>query len=133
MKNRIGGVLQKRGKIMKVCNNCGATLNDNVAFCPNCGSNVPARYPVYNQPVAAPAQPVSVGGWIGRMLIPFIPLVGGIVYLIMLFIWSGDSTKEETFRNWAKAQLIVMAIAVVLSIIITIVFGVAIADMVGSL
>ena len=118
---------------MKVCNNCGTTLNDNVGFCPNCGNNVPAGYPVYNQPVAPAAQPVSGGGWIGRSLIPMIPLVGGIVYLIMLFIWSGDSTKEETFRNWAKAQLIVMAIAVVFSIIITIVFGVAIADMVGSL
>ena len=132
MTNCVSGIFQKRGKIMKVCNNCGTTLNDNVAFCPNCGSNVPAAYPVYTQPVAPAAQPVSVGGWIGRSLIPLIPLVGGIVYLIMLFIWSGDSTKEETFRNWAKAQLIVMAIVVVLSIIITIVFGVAIADMVGS-
>lgn len=116
---------------MKVCNNCGATLNDNVAFCPNCGSNVPAGYPAYHQPVSA--QPVSIGGWIGRSLIPFIPLVGGIVYLIMLFIWSGDTTKEETFRNWAKAQLIVMAIAIVLLIIIFTVFGVALADMIGAL
>jgi uncharacterized membrane protein YvbJ len=114
---------------MKVCNKCGATLNDNVAFCPNCGSNVPAGYPGYYQPAAS--QPVSVGGWIGRMLIPFIPLVGGIVYLIMLFIWSGDNTKEETFRNWAKAQLIVMAVVVVLTIIITVVFGVAVAEMLG--
>jgi hypothetical protein len=44
-----------------------------------------------------------VGGWIGCSLIPLIPLVGGIVYLIMLFIWSDDTTKEESFRNWAKA------------------------------
>ena len=114
---------------MKVCNNCGTTLNDNVAFCPNCGSNVPAGYPAYYQPAAS--QPVSVGGWIGRSLIPLIPLVGGIVYLIMLFIWSGDTTKEETFRNWAKAQLIVMAVVLVFTIIFSIVFGVAIAEMLG--
>jgi uncharacterized membrane protein YvbJ len=132
MKNRFGGILQKRGKNMKVCNNCGTTLNDNVTFCPNCGSNVPAGYPGYHRPAGQrAAQPVSVGGWIGRSLIPLIPLVGGIVYLIMLFIWSGDTTKEESFRNWAKAQLIVMAVVVVLTIIITVVFGVAVAEMLG--
>ena len=87
---------------MKVCNNCGTPIDDKA--------------------------PISVGGWIGRSLIPLIPLVGGIVYLIMLFIWSGDTTKEETFRNWAKAQLIVMAIAIVLTIILAIAFGSAFAE-----
>lgn len=47
----------------------------------------------------------------------------------MLFVWSGDTTKEDTFRNWAKAQLIVMAISVGLTILFGIVFGVAIAEM----
>ena len=82
-----------------------------------------------NAPVAKEA--ISVGGWIGRTLIPCIPLVGGIIYLIMLFVWSGDKKKEDTFRNWAKAQLIVMAIVVVLTIVFTVVFGVAIADALG--
>ena len=68
-----------------------------------------------NAPVAKEA--ISVGGWIGRTLIPMIPLVGSIVYLIMLFVWSGDKKKEDTFRNWAKAQLIVMAIVIVLTVI----------------
>lgn len=66
-------------------------------------------YPFYTAP--SQEKPVSVGGWIGRCLIPYIPIVGGLVYLIMLFIWMGDETKEETFRNWAKAQLLVMLIA----------------------
>ena len=65
-----------------------------------------------------PKTPISVGGWIGRSLIPMIPLAGGIVYLIMLFIWSGDKTKEDTFRNWAKAQLILTGIFIVLWIIL---------------
>lgn len=120
---------------MKVCNNCGASLEDNAAFCPNCGSNVPASYapaasagypPVSPQMYAK--QPISVGGWIGRSLIPLIPLVGGIVYLIMLFIWSGDAKKEDSFRNWAKAQLILLAIGIVLAIIIGVVFGAAVAE-----
>ena len=112
---------------MKVCNNCGATIHDNATYCPNCGGNIPAVAPHY---YSAPAkEPVSVGGWIGRSLIPFIPIVGGIVYFIMLCIWSGDTKKEDTFRNWAKAQLVVVAISIVLSIIIFVAFGAVISDL----
>lgn len=109
---------------MKFCNSCGATLNDSDTFCPNCGGS---DYPAYPQRKAK--ESISVGGWIGRSLIPCIPLVGGIIYLIMLFIWSGDTKKEDTFRNWAKAQLIVTAIVIVLTIICVIVFGAALADL----
>ena len=101
---------------MKICKICNTTVNDEASFCPNCGTHLPEGVSTYQAGVS----PVSVGGWIGRQLIPCIPLVGGIVYLIMLFIWSGDKKKEETFRNWAKAQLIVMAVVVVLAIIFVI-------------
>lgn len=83
----------------------------------------PTPNPVVNTvviPNTPQKTPVSVGGWIGRSLIPYIPLVGGLVYLIMLFVWSGDTTKEDSFRNWAKAQLIVMAIVVGLVVVLTI-------------
>jgi hypothetical protein len=113
---------------MKTCTNCGATLNDTDSFCTSCGATVPVAY-LGN---AQPKTPITVGGWIGRYLIPCIPFVGGIIYLVMLFIWSGDSTKEETFRNWAKAQLIMTAIGFVLGIIFAVVFGVAIAELAAS-
>lgn len=116
---------------MKVCNNCGATLPDEVAFCNNCGASVQPVQPIVSQ--SAKKEPISVGGWIGRSLIPCIPLVGGIVYLIMLFVWSGDTKKEETFRNWAKAQLIVTAIVIVLTIILVAIFGVAAAEIAESM
>ena len=112
---------------MKVCNTCGASVNDNVAFCPNCGSIVQENRPA--RTMAPAKKPISVGGWIGRSLIPCIPVVGSIVYLIMLFIWSGDTEKEETFRNWAKAQLIVTAIVLVVAIIIGVVFGAALTEL----
>ena len=35
----------------------------------------------------------------------------------MLFVWSGDTEKEDSFRNWAKAQLIVMGIALVVAVV----------------
>ena len=111
---------------MKVCNNCGTSLNDNATACHNCGAAVQnSYYPNYQQSAKTP---VSIGGWIGRSLIPYIPLVGGIVYLIMLFIWSGDTKKEETFRNWAKAQLIVTLIMVVLAILGAVLFGAVFAE-----
>lgn len=62
-------------------------------------------------------QPMSVGGYIGRSLLTLIPFVGGLIYFIMLFVWGGDTTKEESFRNWAKAELWMMLIGVVISVI----------------
>ena len=116
---------------MKVCRTCGTRLDDSVAFCPNCGNNLPAKQPVYRE--KAKKEPISVGGWIGRMLIPYIPLVGSIVYLIMLFIWSGDTKKEKTFRNWAKAQLILVVVNIVLACIGVVLFGSFFADLLNSL
>ena len=108
---------------MKTCNNCGTQLPDSAAVCSNCDNTLPR----------ITKEPVSIGGWIGRSLIPCIPLVGGLVYLIMLFIWSGDTKKEDTFRNWAKAQLIVMAVVVVLTIIVAVVFGAALSEIANSM
>ena len=112
---------------MKVCNNCGTSLQDNATFCTNCGKQF------IDNSQRKTKTPVSVGGWIGRSLIPYIPLVGGIVYLIMLFIWSGNSEKEDSFRNWAKAQLIVIAIVVVLTILFAVFFGVVASDIIETI
>ena len=100
---------------MKVCNTCNTAIDDSCAFCPNCGASAPANHPAYLWNIQK--EPISVGGWIGRTLIPCIPVLGSLIYLVMLFIWSGDSKKEDTFRNWAKAQLIILAIVLGLAII----------------
>ena len=100
---------------MKVCNICNTCVNDEASFCSNCGTYLTDGSCTYRSRISK--DPVSVWGWIGRTLIPWIPVLGGIIYLIMLFIWSGDQNKEDTFRNWAKAQLIMMAIVLVLAII----------------
>lgn len=119
---------------MKPCLQCGAQLEDNAQFCAACGMAQPMMTapvaPVAQeqpQPVSYPGpayqpqeEPITVGGWIGRSLIPLIPGVGSLIYLIMLFIWSGDRTKQATFRNWAKAQLILTAIGVVVGVILVV-------------
>lgn len=114
---------------MKICPNCRAQISDTATFCAVCGAQ---QVPPANQPTAPmppmpappymqPAkQPISVGGWIGRSLIPYIPIVGSIVYLVMLFIWMGDDSKEETFRNWAKARLIVTLISVAAAVLLVV-------------
>ena len=67
---------------MKICSICNTSVNDEACFCPNCGRNLPEGSSTYLPRISK--EPVSIGGWIGRMLIPWIPLVGGLVYLIML-------------------------------------------------
>ena len=139
------------------CENCGKEISNTALFCDGCGASqtvsaapeqpapatqqtysapqqpapqvAPAQQQVYNNYFQMPKQPVSIGGWIGRSLIPLIPIVGSIVYLIMLFIWAGDKTKEETFNNWAKAQLWVMLIVVGLVLFLLLTGATFIADL----
>lgn len=58
---------------------------------------------------------MSVGSWIVTYILMMIPLVN----IIMLFIWAFDATSLR--RNFARAQLIIMGIMILLSIVITII------------
>ena len=112
-----------------LCRYCGTTLEDKAAYCYRCNNptgvagqmQAGRSTPPIQQHIYIPQQtkqPISIGGWIGRSLISCIPLVGPLVYLIMLFVWAGDTTKEDSFRNWAKAQLIIMGIVVGLTLLV---------------
>lgn len=102
-----------------ICSNCKNQIADGSKFCEFCGSKVgvatqqPNTMPPvqnYNVTMQNYRYPISVLGWIGRPLISCIPIVGPLIYFIMLFIWASDRSKEETFNNWAKAQLISLLI-----------------------
>ena len=110
-----------------------------VAPPPPYGASQPP-YGAYPPPYYAPhkpaAEPVTAGGWIWRSLLAYIPFVGWIIYLVMLFVWMGDESKEESFRNWAKAQLILLAISiglVLLLFIFLVVLGFGLADLVSEI
>jgi hypothetical protein len=134
-----------------VCNSCGRdNQNENSNFCEYCGASLregvrPEVEPTTNYsyqngtgyasapvPPAAPAQaieidnsekPVSVLNWIGTYLIMFIPIVGGLVFLIMLFVWaSGGNNVPTSKKNWAKANLILMLISLIFVIVFIIFF-----------
>ena len=61
-------------------------------------------------PVSQPSQPSSMGQWFVTILLSIIPVVG----LVMLFVWAFGNTADESKKNWAKANLIWMLIAIVL-------------------
>ena len=100
------------------------------------GNNFDNQQPV-NNPVnyGAPVQykdpknmdPVPIGTWIGIILLSCIPCVN----IIMLFVWAFSEGRESK-KNWAKAQLIVTAILIVLYLLISLIFGAAILAALGN-
>lgn len=121
------------GVVSMVCRNCGSQIADTSVVCPRCGVATAARpAPVYTPPpqpvystqvyTQAPAQSyadehVSVGMWIGIFFINFIPILGSLIYLVMLFVWAFGNTPKRSLKNFAKAQLVLMLIALILGII----------------
>ena len=57
---------------------------------------------------------MTVGNWIVTMLIMIIPLVN----IIMLIVWAASSTENPNRKNWVIAQLIFMAIGVLIWILL---------------
>ena len=71
---------------------------------------------------------VSVGKYIVHLLLCCIPLVG----IIILFIRAFSKDENKNLSNLAKAQLIMMGISAVLSIIVFIIITAIAASAVGS-
>ncbi|MBS7785696.1 hypothetical protein KIH23_00170 [Flavobacterium sp. CYK-55] len=73
-------------------------------------------------------KPLSVKEWLITLLLMAIPLVG----IIMLFIYAFGSNENPNRQNWAKAQLIMMAIIIGLVIFALILFGSIFAAMMAA-
>lgn len=100
------------------CKKCGGKIESYASHCPFCGeaivgNSVEATYTTSIHTQSGVHK--SIGGWVLTYFISALPLVG----LVMLFVWAfGEKTKNNlTFRNWAKAQLLIMVIVTVLSTI----------------
>lgn len=62
------------------------------------------------------AKHMSTGSWIGTMLLSCIPVVN----LICLIIWAfGNNPDKADRKNWAKAQIVIAVIAIVLVVILS--------------
>lgn len=85
----------------------------------------------YERPAAAPATTtdMSVGAWIGTLILTCIPVVN----LICLIVWAVSSSPEKRSRkNWAIAQFVVILIGIVLSVFLYSVIGVSLLSALSS-
>ncbi len=100
---------------MKICTNCGSQSPDHFTQCPNCGAQMvqgmpqPAQTASYIPPAYQQEPTTTFWGWIGWLLLSLIPFVGVIIAM--------TTAKDPSVRNYAKASLIMYAVAFVLGIV----------------
>ena len=99
------------------CKKCGGKIESYASNCPFCGepvvsNSVQATY----SGGASEGTPTTRG--VGKWILTFIVMSITPINLIMLLVWSfGGKTKADpTFRNWARAQFILLLIGLVLVI-----------------
>lgn len=106
-----------------VCQACGRnTENENANYCEYCGTSYRENKNVIYESVEKEnirtsemveksieneEKSTSFKNWLGSMLLPFIPGVGLIIYIVMLFVWAFSSETPKSKKNWARASLIV--------------------------
>ncbi len=105
---------------------------------PGAGAGQPGGYTQAPQGYVPPApgyqqssyltQPLRVIDYIVMMLLMMVPIVN----IILLFVWGFGSDVNENKKNWAKANLIIMLISIVLSLLLTIAFGAVFASLANS-
>lgn len=137
------------------CNECGReAYRESPNFCEYCGSSFREKdqsfghvndvnhHPMdygYNQAIeqnvnqtieqAGNEKAISFKQWIVIYAIllftPFIPMIGWVIPIVMLFVWGFANNSQSTKKNWARATLIFI-LANILILIIT--FAVILSD-----
>ena len=86
----------------------------------------PNPYQQHNYPPSADIAPViTTGGWIGTLLLMFIPIVN----IILLIVWAASTGENPNRRNFARAYLVMFLISFVLALIVYFVIGVGAAGL----
>jgi chromate transport protein ChrA len=73
-------------------------------------------------------KPMSVKDWLITLLLMAIPIVG----IVLLFVYAFGNNENINKQNWAKAQLIMIAIVLALVIFFLVLFGSIIAAMMAA-
>lgn len=76
----------------------------------------PAKEPFYPTQASQPQEEMSMGEWVRILLLTLIPIVN----IALLCVWAFDSKSRPTKRNWARAQLIVAAVAAVIALVVSV-------------
>lgn len=125
------------------CENCGTKTPDDAKFCGGCGTRTesvqashesvasqtanpvppattyappaqaasPAQ--VYYTPAQTEIEQLSVGQYIGMLLLLWVPILN----IILLFMWSFGSSVNPNKKNFARAILILGAISLVIWVV----------------
>ncbi len=101
----------------KFCTECGAAMENDRPFCPNCGKPVEGgNRDMFKEPVrkSTAEAPMTLGDWIITLLITYIPVLG----FIMTIVWA--LTAENTSKkNFARATLLFMIICFVFIVLMS--------------
>lgn len=109
-------------------NNIENTNNTQPSYQQVSNSQPVYQQPAYQQPAGDLEKPVSIGKWVGTLLLTMIPCVN----IILLIVWA-CSDKNKSRKNWAIATFIVTAIVLVVSYLVASAFGAAILNLLYSL
>ena len=99
----------------KYCTNCGAAMEDDRPTCPACGKpvdNTPFNNPVQSSSSGHLEEPMTLGNWIVTLLLSYIPIVS----FILIIVWAINAPNTSK-RNYARANLILMAISYIIVIL----------------
>ena len=132
------------------CKVCGRTsINESANFCDYCGASFREGveyYPEHKQDVAqkqneevktpgimdafsgSSEKPMSFGNWMALFALLFIPYIGALIFIVLIFIWAFGSQTAPTKKNFARALLVVLLVGILLTIVMFVVFFSTIAD-----
>ena len=61
-------------------------------------------------------KPITFLNWLGTYGILFVPLIGGLIFFVMLFVWAFSGATPASKKNWARVTLIFIAVAFIILI-----------------
>jgi uncharacterized membrane protein YvbJ len=96
------------------CEYCGTSFRDNIVTIHEENKTYVAQQDDRKDKNEGVEKPISFGNWMGTMLLPLIPIVGPLIYIVMLFVWSFSSDSPKSKKNWARATLIISVLAIIL-------------------
>ncbi len=118
---------------MKKCFKCEREFDDDVQFCPGCGTRLDEvqagqaleiKENDNDKKKNTNNEPVSVLEWM-VMLVNIIPFVGQLIYFIIMLVWAFSDTTKPSKKTFAKATLIIylISIAVFVAVFFILVVG----------
>lgn len=59
-------------------------------------------------------RPMTFGNWLVILLMPFVPVIGPMLFLVLLLMWSFNKSVPPTRKNWARAMLVFLLVSVLM-------------------